>query len=599
MSVVNNRGLSPLATTGTKTSEYAGAVIDRATKAVLSKVYASSAYGLTLRGPLPDQIAFYPEDLQTGSLEKAKALFAGHYWLPGGQVNTPGTPPWSAIPPSDMWATELHGFTWLRHLSAQGDESARAHARQLIASWISECGKRSGLAWSPQVIGRRLISWISNAPLILASADLIYRSAVLANMGHQARLLARSARHAPPGLPRLTAALGLSFSGLCLSEGETRLKRGLEMVCSELDRQILPDGGHISRNPSDHLAILLDLISLTRTLMAQERDVPKAIREAIDRMTPMLRFFRHADGRLAIFNGSSEEDGALISRVLDQDDTRGRPFGHAPHSGFQRVATKSAVLIMDTGTPPPGPYTVNAHAGCLSFELSSGENRIIVNCGATKERGTEWQKAGRATAAHSTLIVDDTSSARLLLGRPSGRILGPRVIYGPRKVKNTRKESEQGIWLDTVHDGYLERLGILHRRRIYIDAEGTDVRGEDRLIRHAQKRWRKPRPFPFAIRFHLHPDVKVSLAQDHASALIRLADGNGWRLRANNGVLSIEESVYLGTGDGIVRRSEQVVINGILDSDQAHTNWALKEIPNAPKGSENSEEPTQSDKLLS
>ena len=36
---------------------------------------------------------------------------------------------------------------------------------------------------------------------------------------------------------------------------------------------------------------------------------------------------------------------------------------------------------METGQPPPFAMSQEAHAGCLSFELSSGLQRIVVNCG--------------------------------------------------------------------------------------------------------------------------------------------------------------------------------------------------------------------------
>ena len=71
----------------------------------------------------------------------------------------------------------------------------------------------------------------------------------------------------------------------------------------ELERQILPDGGHISRNPGALIELLLDLLPLRQAFTARNMPPPPALLNAIDRMMPMLRFFRHGDGNFALFNG--------------------------------------------------------------------------------------------------------------------------------------------------------------------------------------------------------------------------------------------------------------------------------------------------------
>ena len=65
-------------------------------------------------------------------------------------------------------------------------------------------------------------------------------------------------------------------------------------------------------------------------------------------------------------------------------------------------------MVVDAGVPAAPGYDPHAHAGTLSFEFSHGDERLIVNCGA-QNAGGEWRLAQRATAAHSTLAVDDTN----------------------------------------------------------------------------------------------------------------------------------------------------------------------------------------------
>ena len=121
-----------------------------------------------------------------------------------------------------------------------------------------------------------------------------------------------------------------------------------------------------------------------------------------------------------------------------------------------------------------------------------------------------------------------------------------------------------------MHTGYQERYGVVHRRRLYLDRDGRDLRGEDRL-EVADRR--KPSHVPFAVRFHLHPDASAVLAQGGNMALIRLKSGRGWRFRVAGADLKLEDSVYLG--DGSPRRSQQVVASGDLDSTDITVQWAL------------------------
>ena len=595
---------------GNRLTDLAGAALIRARDAALAHVFNTWAYGQTLRGPMPDHMVLYPPELRPGRTSAADALFQGRWFLPGGQVRAPGgSSPFAADPPSERWAEELHGFSWLRHFTtahaASNGDTARRYAQELVAGWIETEGRWHGIAWRPQVIGRRLISWVANGALIIDGTDLVYRSTLLRNMARQARHLARVAAIAPAGEPRITAAMGLTYSGLCLSEGHKRLKKGIALLCRELDRQILADGGHVSRNPSAQLSILLDLLSLRDALTARRIEVPKPVRDAIDRMTPMLRFFRHGDGKLALFNGSTEGPEGAIDAALDRDDTKGRPFGFAPHSGYQRLAAGPVSLVMDTGTPPPGPLSHEAHAGCLAFEMSAGRARMIVNCGATKVLGPNWEAASRATAAHSTLVLADTSSARMLKGKISRTLLGARIMEGPVEVESRRNENEAGIWLEASHDGYAGLFGLRHCRRLFLSATGEDLRGEDRLEtvtlrrpRPWQRRyWMKPVEDPgFTIRFHIHPDARVSLAHDHTNVLVLLPNGDGWQFRARSGggecEIAIEESVYLGSGD-MTRRAEQIVVAGRVFRGEARVNWAWRRL-----STRNAGHPKREDELL-
>src|SRR5690606_12616678 len=55
-----------------------------------------------------------------------------------------------------------------------------------------------------------------------------------------------------------------------------------------------------------------------------------------------------------------------------------------------------------------------AGAGCLSFEFSSGPQRIVVNCGTPRVATDAVLQASRSTVAHSTASINDASSCQIV-----------------------------------------------------------------------------------------------------------------------------------------------------------------------------------------
>ncbi len=575
---------------GALISDLARVGLARGATALRNLSFRSLPFHPSLSGPLPDRILCFPSDFAPRSPQARHDLMAHRYAFPGGKVQANReTPPWRLVPPCDAWAEALHGFSWLRHFENCQSQDAKDHVHWLIGAWLKECGQWHGLGWRPPVLARRLISWFMHAKLIMREADLVWRSKVLRSLVHQARYLQRAAKGARfEGEEKIVVAVGLCFSGLCLPDGAARLERGLGLLTRALDQQILPDGGHISRDPSVQLAILLDIVSLKDALVEQNAPVPDGLQDMIGRMAPMLRFFRLGDGRLALFNGSVEEEGGAIEAILSRQDTRAKTYAQAPYSGYQRIKAGRTRLIMDTGPAPRRGFSRHAHAGCLSFEMSAGRHRLIVNCGGAALQDDAWKNASRATAAHSTLTLADKSSATLLKHPFIAGLLGPRIAAGPEQVTHLRDENEEGVWLLGSHDGYQKRFGFVHERRLYVRRDGEDVRGEDCLVPPSQTsaagaRGHKGTALPFTLRFHLHPDVKASLARDASRVLLLLPNGDGWRFQTNQPGIALEESVYLGKGD-VGRRSLQITVPGIAHlGAPCAIKWALRRLAGSPE----------------
>lgn len=458
---------------------------------------------------------------------------------------------------SEIMKVVAHGFTWLRDLRAFGTDTARMRARQLVAEWINDGGSVS-LAQRPDVVGARVTAWLGHYDFFFASADDGFRQRLMQRLVSDARGLAAALPPEELDARSLTAIKGLVAISVALPDRAVFLGRALKVLGQELTRQVLPDGSHCERSPAQMLAALQDLIEIRSMLQSAIVQTPLALATAIERLALALRTLRFPDGGLALFNGTKENSVMLIDLVLAQAGRAGRPPVSLMDGGFQRMQAGNTVVIADCGAPPPPKLDRFAHAGTLSFEMAVGKERMIVNCGAAPAAGNEWRDATRATAAHSTLVIADTSSSEL---RPVG--LGRR----PEHVHVQRQEANGAHLLEASHDGWNKSFGAIHRRLLYLSESGADIRGEDSVEAHE--------PVPFVIRFHLHPTVGASLQQDGETVLLRLPSGGGWRLKADGAQVILEESIYLGGKEP--RRSEQVVLVGHQDGPQV-VKWAIGKV---------------------
>jgi uncharacterized heparinase superfamily protein len=532
---------------------------------LMRNLFATSLYRLSLPRSGPTDLAAQPADPWPGDTSVANDMFQGRYRFAGQEIHQSNQPPWTQAPPSAQWQLEASSFGWLRHFGAGGGAAARQGARELVRSWIVANEDFDPLTWAPEVMGRRLMAWTSHAAFLLEDADPPFRQVFLSALDRQARHLGRAWSMAPPGADRLAALAGLMLASATLDPTGRRANNLIHHVTAEVSAQVMADGGHVSRNPSELLETLRTLIWLNTGLEAAAVPVPTGVPEAIARMAPMLAFFRHGDGGFCLFNGSSEDDRARIDQTLDlcfgNAAKSKRPLAVATHSGFERMMAGKSIALVDTGKPPNPPFDGVAHAGTLSFEFSVAKHRIIVNCG--HRPGADWSQASRATAAHSTVTVGNTNSSQ---------ISGDGVAAGPMAVNVHRKEDEGNLWLDLEHDGYVARSGLYHRRRLYLSADGGQLRGED-VIEGARTEGRVG--LPITARFHLHPDVHASHTSD--GALLKLGNGQGWQFRAAGGVIALEESIYLG-GAGEVRRAEQITISAEVEAGGTSLKWALAKI---------------------
>lgn len=521
----------------------------------------SPFYQAQLKGPAPDRLSFQPTDPRAPDRVLGEAVVAGRLSIGAHSIDCEGELEkiWDLAPPGSQLFSFLHDFSWLRHLSVLGD-SANAPARVLAGAWLDRYDRWSPEAWETYLTGERLAQLCCHAGLVLRGADALWRSRVLTSMARQTRHLARAGHRAATGYERLMTALGLALASLCLPGCDFERERAIELLRRELRLQVRPDGGHVSRNPSQQLSIVTRLQMVVKGLEARRLAVPGFLKHALGRMAENVLFFRVGDGRLAVFNGGYEDDSRALLAALQSAHPDGPPAAFARHTGFQRLEAARAIVIADVSAHPG----VGRFESAGSFQFSSGRSRIVVNCGNGAHLPGEWGRALRLAAAHSTLSTESPALGALIAG--GGAAMHRRAEDGRGQLL----EVERALGDD---DG---RAGPRFTRRFYLTSRGDDFRGEDRLTAAPAalaSAWR--------LRFHLHPSIKVSLARDGKSVILALPNREGWRFRASGALLQLEKSVYCGEG-GLPAATQQIVLapRGLeaAESGDMVVKWAFRRL---------------------
>lgn len=527
-------------------------------------------------GGRPAPVEAPPEAMSQGDADRGSRLLAGVWETGGRRIDLHGGPIWAVRVSDPRLEAEREGCGWLDDLAALGNRPARALAQAWVQDWIRRFGAGAGPGWRPEVAGRRAMRWVAHARLLTEGADAAAAERFWHALTGQQRYLARAWPQAAPGLERLRALAGLVWTGRVLPHpGHAEAVARLGALA---ERTVGPGGDVASRSPEDLAETLTLLIWTARLLEDAGQSAAPAHLAAIVRMVPVLRPLRMGDGSLARFHGGGPGDAIGIDKALAELRLEAQPRPRLP-MGYARLTGGRLTLVMDGAGPPGGPFAAAAHAGTLAFELSVGRQALVVNAGSGRGFGPRWARLSRETPAHSTVEVAGASSA----GFAGGALTG-----GPTLVSVRQAQDKTGMWLLATHDGYVARQGLLHERRIFLDARGTEARGEEILsvtdarARAAFDRASRARGaggrLDFAARFHLHPDVEAAFEPGPGSVLLTLPSGELWEFRAGGGAVDLEDSVHFDPAASAPRPTRQVVVRAEVVEYLGQITWSFGRV---------------------
>ncbi len=554
---------------------------------LLRFAYRLGIPGSTLSGPFrkpgkPRILATVQNPL-AGSRVAGTALRAGHFLVHGvkapiAQVDFAGVA--RMAPPLER---AVHSFAWLADLEASAArEQAAPVAERVLATWLAANPKPPGKpgkgpAWSLANAGTRELNWLVHAPLILSGPDKAHRAKVLAALEETARWLDKNVSRAEDLLAEVAGWCGIVAAGLLLPDGKARRLFGEAGLIKALGELVGDDGGVLSRSPLGQIEAIALIVRLRACYHALRQDPPAALEAILAMLVPPLLALTHGDGSLGSWQGAWAIDGDEIAALIEASGVRTRPLRDVRQWGYQRVVAKQSILQFDAAPPPLAKHARTGCASTLAFEFSHGGHRLVVNCGGSGCAGglmpVRLEQGLRATAAHSTLVLDDANSTAVLINGAIGT--GVSEVEVDRRTLTGDKGQGAATRLEASHNGYEARYGLTHRRILILRDDGTELRGEDLLVPGGKKG--KNGKVGFAIRFHLGPNIEVRLSDDGQGAGLALPDGSLWQFRSGGGQITLEESLW-ADGQGRPQPVQQLVLQGLVSRGGGNFAWLLKKM---------------------
>ncbi|MGJ8606236.1 MAG: heparinase II/III family protein, partial [Marivita sp.] len=310
----------------------------------------------------------------------------------------------------------VHSFSWLNDLAASAPRAdCIAIAERITGRWLdANPVPAKGPAWDVENVGLRLMAWLVHAPLVLAGQDGALKPRLLDAIEETANWLDKKALRSGAGLGQMAGWAAVTAAGLMLPQGKPRRLYGEAALIKALGELVAEDGGSLARCPAaqmDAIQLLTDLIACYE---AVEREAPDAIWVMRELLVPPLLAVRHGDGALGSWQGQGAIPADRVAALIAATGIRTRPLNDPQHWGYQRLRGGKTVVQFDAGPPPRARHTRVGCASTLAFELSDGPARVIVNCGGAAMAGGQVParigQGLRASAAHSTLVLDDANS---------------------------------------------------------------------------------------------------------------------------------------------------------------------------------------------
>ncbi len=475
---------------------------------------------------------------------------------------------WKIDPKKNIEFGNLHNFLWLIALDIK---TSKTSTQNLIENWIDNNRNFNEQTWALEILSKRIIAWISNSNLTLNLSNFSYKEKLILSIAKQTNHLFKNIENEKNYEHKIIGCTSLILVGLVFKEYKKYFDKGLEILEKTIKINFDSNGFPKSRNPQELCECLKYFVIVREWIKESQKEIPEFINKIVYESGNSFSFISKKNIKLPLFNGATELNNEEFKVYLKNTGYNFKE-NSKEKSGYTILENKKILLVMDVGSPPEKKFSKKYQCGCLSFEIISGNKKLICNSGFYFKNKNKLNIISKSTAAHSTLYINNQSSCsikrRSFLNNNYNTELFTSLNIKSKKI-TTENEFDQII---ASHDGYQKKFGIIHERKIKFLKKSKIFFGEDIIT--SSKKFEKNK---FGIRFHIYPGTKMVKTQDPNSILLRLDNGDGWRFNCQNHKVLIENGIYLGDKNKL-KNNENIYISGTTDNEKKIIKWSFEKI---------------------
>ena len=512
-----------------------------------------------------------------GNATIGKKLSHGQYIFSGVQFDLDVDNPWLIEPPSPDVERDLYGFFWLNDLASCGNSKARHCAREWIKKWCSYNSRYKRSGWKADITALRCINLLRNWSFV--NENLTNNSELYVKyLWQQFKYLVFMVRIYPNGLKKIKVTYALFLLAAAFDIPTRKKKKFLKQLSKALLKVVSLDGKISSRNPEEFLEcfiMLMEILKVNKSENFLNRREYNVLYELKMIMAPILRGLRLGNGSLTRTHGGDVGSSELIDKYLVKSNVKA-PAALNNILGFERITAGRLVLIVDCAPPDFSIDADNPHASCLSFELSSGQRPIFINCGPGGRFGSAFKRYCQSTQAHNSCTLGDISQSEYEFISRQKRWPKETIKYGPKNVTVSRDKTLEATWLDLCHDSYQKKYGYLHKRKLLVLNCGKVFTGTDTFEISKEKDNKLKEIDKFYAHFQLHPDVELWDHPRLQTIILRLKNGEHWIFESDLGAISIEESTFINSHLSNPQNTKRIVIKSSTLLNKTEIKWSLR-----------------------
>ena len=456
----------------------------------------------------------------------------------------------------------LQSFFWLFTIDLK---SSNKEIQSLIENWINKNMNFNLKNWEINILSKRIISWISNSKLTYEDSSDEYKTKFNFIIKKQVNHLRNEIDRSKFVDNKLLGCAAIILVGISYKDNNF-LDYGLNLLKKIIIISFDKDGFPRSRNLRQMLFYFKHLVFIRELLKESQHEIPDILNEIIFDLGQNYSLFLKNNSTSYLFNGNQENNNEDFDKYLTN---RGYKFNkqNCDVGGYILLNDKKYSLIMDLGKSPEKEFSSSYQAGALSFEFNYLNKKIISNSGFFQKNKHQLNKISRSSAAHSTLIIDNTSSVNFEKDK-----FGNYQVSKSMKIISKNFKFQKNNWIiNGSHDGYLKNYGIIHFRSLEFIVKDIVLCGKDKI-----EKKKNFKPSNFDIRFHLYPGTKVLKTVDGQTILFEI-ENTGWKFTCENQIVDLETGLYFGKKN-LYTENQNICISGKTSDEDQEINWKIEKI---------------------